>query len=48
MRKNRVLRAAFGLENAVVEGADFDELAGAVVVSVRPVARVRNRCGRCG
>lgn len=48
MRKNRILRAAFGLENAVVEGADFDGLAGAVVVSVRPVARVRNRCGRCG
>lgn len=48
MRKNRVLRAAFGLENAVVEGTDFDESAGAVVVSVRPVARAGNRCGRCG
>lgn len=48
MRKNRVLRAAFGLENAVVEGLDFDEAAGAVVVSVRPTSKARNRCGRCG
>ncbi|HEV2369385.1 MAG TPA: ISL3 family transposase, partial [Acidimicrobiales bacterium] len=48
MRKNRVLRAAFGLENAVVEGIDFDEAAGAVVVSARPTAKIRNRCGRCG
>lgn len=48
MRKDRVLRAAFGLENAVVEGVNFDVSAAAVVVSVRPVARSRDRCGRCG
>jgi len=48
VRKNRVLRAAFGLENAVIEGLDFDEETGAVVISVRPVAKARHRCGRCG
>ena len=48
MRKNRVLRAAFGLENAVVEGVDFDEEAQAVIVCARPSAKARNRCGRCG
>ena len=48
MRRNRVLRAAFGLDHAVVEGLDYDEVAEAVVVSVRPTAKVRNRCGRCG
>ena len=48
MRKNRVLRAAFGLDNAVIEGLDYDDTAGAVIVSVRPSAKARNRCGRCG
>jgi transposase len=47
VRKNRVLRAAFGLENAVVEGLDFDDAAGAVIVAVRPMAKAANRCGRC-
>jgi transposase len=36
------------LERAVVEGVEHDESAGVVVVSVRPVARERRRCGRCG
>jgi transposase len=31
-----------------VEGVGFDNDAQAVIVSVRPVARARNRCGRCG
>ena len=48
MRKKRVLQAAFGLDHAVVEDIDFDEGAGAVVLSVRPVAKAKNRCGRCG
>jgi transposase len=48
VRFNRVLQRAFGLELSVVEGFDFDEGAGAMVVSVRPVARGRGRCGRCG
>ena len=48
MRRKRVLQAAFGLDHAVVEGVDYDEAAGAVVVSVRPAAKARSRCGRCG
>lgn len=48
MRKKRVLQAAFGLDHAVVEGVDFDDTAGAVIVSVRPAAKARGRCGRCG
>ena len=48
MRKKRVLQAAFGLENAVVEGVDVDEVAVALIVSVRPTAKARHWCGRCG
>jgi transposase len=48
VRTNKVLQAAFGLEHSVVEGFAFDEGAGAIVLSVRPVAREKNRCGRCG
>jgi len=48
VRIQRVLRAAFGLDHAVVEGFDYDEAAEAIVISVRPVANQRNRCGRCG
>jgi transposase len=47
VRKNRVLRAAFGLDHAVIEGLDFDEEAEALIVSVRPTAKAKNRCGRC-
>jgi transposase len=32
----------------VVEGVDFDDEAEAVIVSVRPNARARGRCGHCG
>jgi transposase len=35
------------LTRTVVEDVRFDEVAQAVVVSVRPVARARGRCGRC-
>jgi transposase len=48
VRKKRVLQTAFGSVHAVVEGVDFDEAAGALIVSVRPVAKARYRCGRCG
>lgn len=48
MRITKVLQSAFGLEHSVVEGFDFDEGAGAMVLSVRPVSRARGRCGRCG
>lgn len=48
MRKRSVWRAAFGLARTVVEDVAFDEVSEAVVVSVRPAARERRRCGRCG
>jgi transposase len=35
------------LTRAVVEDVDFDDAAQAVVVSVRPNAKARRRCGRC-
>lgn len=48
MRQRSVWQRACGLTRTVVEGVDFDENVGAVIVSVRPTARVRGRCGRCG
>ena len=48
MRNKSVWQRACGLTRTVVEGVDFDELAQAIVVSVRPVAKARGRCGRCG
>ena len=48
MRNKSVWQRACGLTRTVVEGVDFDELAQAIVVSVRPVAKARSRCGRCG
>ena len=47
MRNTRVWERACGLERTVVESVDFDDAADAVVVSVRPNARARGRCGRC-
>ena len=48
MCERSVWLKACGLTRTVVEGVDFDEEAGAVVVSVRPAASARGRCGRCG
>ena len=48
MRNRSVWERVCGLTRTVVEGVEFDETAQAIVVSVRPVARARNRCGRCG
>jgi transposase len=36
-----------GVDKTIIEGVWFDEDAQIVVVSVRPVARERGRCGRC-
>ena len=47
MRNKSVWERACGLSRTVVEGVDFDERAQATVVAVRPVAKARNRCGRC-
>ena len=47
MRNKRVWERACGLQRTVVEDVDFDDAAEAVVVSVRPNAKARGRCGRC-
>ena len=48
MRNKSVWERACGLTRTIVESVDFDEGAAAVVVAVRPVAKARGRCGRCG
>ena len=48
MRNTRVWERACGLTRTVVEAVDFDSDAEAVVVHVRPNAKARGRCGRCG
>jgi transposase len=48
VREKSVWERACGLTRTVVEGVDFDDVAEAIVVSVRPAAKARGRCGRCG
>jgi transposase len=48
VRNRSVWQDGFGLARTVVEGVEFDEVAEAVVIAARPVARARHRCGRCG
>ena len=48
MQINSVWGRACGLTRTVVEGVRFDEATKAIVVSVRPDARARSRCGWCG
>jgi len=48
VQNNRVWERACGLKRTVVEGVRYDEPADAIVVSARPDARARSRCGRCG
>jgi transposase len=48
VRNKSVWERACGLTRTVVEAVDFDDDADAVVVSVRPVAKARSRCGQCG
>jgi len=40
-------RCLLGVEETVIEGIEFDPAACRVVVSARPAARRRGRCGRC-
>jgi transposase len=47
VRMKSVWRRLLGVEDAVVKRIEFDEGAGAVVASVRPARRARQRCGRC-
>jgi transposase len=48
VRNKSVWQRGFGLARAVVEDVFFDGDEGAVVIAVRPGARARSRCGRCG
>jgi transposase len=48
VQNRSVWERACGLTRTVVEGVAFDDEAQAIVVSARPVARARNRCGHCG
>jgi len=48
VQNNRVWQRACGLVRTVVEGVRYDDTADAIVVSVRPNAKARGRCGRCG
>jgi transposase len=47
VRNKSVWERACGLTRTVVEGVAFDDDAHAIVVSVRPGARARGRCGLC-
>jgi transposase len=47
VRDDSLWRAVLGVEKTVVEDVWFDVDGQVVVVSVRPVARERWRCGRC-
>jgi transposase len=47
VRGNRLWRAVFGVEKAVIEDVEFDEDRDLIEVWVRPVARQRGRCGQC-
>jgi transposase len=48
VREQSVWQQAFGLAHTVLERVDFDDHAETVIVSVRPAAKARGRCGRCG
>ena len=47
MRDVSLWRCLLGVEESVIEGVKFDPAACRVVVSARPAARRRGRCGRC-
>jgi transposase len=47
VRADSLWRAVLGVEKTVIEEVTFDEDDEIVVVSVRPTARQRGRCGRC-
>ena len=47
MRADSLWRAVLGVEKTVIEDVVFVEAEQVVVVSVRPAARERGRCGRC-
>lgn len=48
MRFKSLWQRLLGLVNTVVEDVEFDEDSAVLVVAVRPSAKARRRCGRCG
>jgi transposase len=48
VRNTSLWQRVLGLARTVIEAVEFDDAAGAVVVSVRPRKGARRRCGRCG
>jgi len=48
VRKARLWHRLLGVDRTVVEGVETDPAGQVVVAHVRPVARARRRCGRCG
>ena len=48
MLNTKVWQKACGLTRTVVEGVAVDDVDESIVVSVRPNAKARHRCGRCG
>ena len=47
MLNTKVWEKACGLTRTVVEGVSVDDADGSIVVSVRPDAKARGRCGHC-
>ena len=48
MRTGSLWARLLGVEETIVDGVAFDEEEGAIVASVKPHKRQRNRCDRCG
>ena len=48
MQNATLWRALLGIEKAVIEDIEFDEVEQLLVAHVRPRKRGRGRCGRCG
>lgn len=48
MRDASLWRALLGVEKSVLERIEYDEDEDLLVAQVRPTARARGRCGRCG
>ena len=47
MRASSLWAQIVGVQKAVVEGVEFDDVDDALIISVRPVKRERSRCGVC-
>ncbi len=48
MQNKKLWQRLLGLSRTTIQEVSFDEVAGLVVVAVRPYRSVQRRCGRCG